>query len=91
MTDVDKFLLTQGVLGVFVILETALIWYLLGEVKRLGDKLTEVRTSTARFESFLEGRLKYGMQETTPQVDRVYKAEDLTKRQHPGIGSKRSE
>jgi len=91
MTDVDKFLLTQGVLGAFVILETALIWYLLGEVKRLGDKLADVRTSTSKFESFLEGQLKYGTQEVTPQVDRVYKAEDLAKRQRPSIGSKRPE
>jgi len=44
MDDVTKFLLAQGVLGAFVILETALIWYLLGEVKRLSTRLENVNT-----------------------------------------------
>jgi len=53
MDDVTKFLLAQGVLGAFVILETALIWYLLGEVKRLSTRLENVNTIASRFDAYL--------------------------------------
>jgi len=54
MDAVSTFLLAQGVLGVFVILETALIWYLLGEVKRLSSKLEDVRQVSEQFREFLK-------------------------------------
>lgn len=53
MDDVTKFLLAQGVLGAFIVLETALIWYLLGEVKRLSTRLENVNQIASRFDAFL--------------------------------------
>jgi len=54
MADVSSVLLSQGVLGVMVILETGLIWYLLSEVKRLGDKVQAVSAIAEDFKSLLQ-------------------------------------
>lgn len=53
MDDVTKFLLAQGVMGAFIILETALIWYLLGEVKRLSTRLESIQGMATKFDAFL--------------------------------------
>jgi len=76
MDAVTTVLLSQGVLGVMVVLETALIWYLLGEVKRLSTKLEDVRTVAEQFRAYLD--------QPTPQREgKVYSAEDLKGRQRP--------
>jgi len=54
MDSVTTVLLGQGVLGAMVVLETALIWYLLGEVRRLTDIITEVRQTAEQFKALLD-------------------------------------
>jgi len=56
MTEpVSTFLLTQGVLGVMVILETGLIVYLLREVKRLQEVIIETKARTQELYEMFAG------------------------------------